>query len=403
MRRTILILLLLLAAAALTWLVVDRLAEAAPSRGPAAGTRAPVPVEIAAVTRGSIALRRTFSGTLEAAARFVVAPKVGGRLKSVDVDLGDVVERGQVVATIDDDEFVQAVQRAAADLAVAKASLAEATAALEIASRALKRAESMRDEGVTSETLLDTAIAKELASRSRVEVGKSNVVRAESDLESARIRLGYTRVVADWTDGDDSRVVAERYVDGGGVVSANARLLSIVELDPIVAVVEVPERDYARLAAGQKASLTTDSHPGRVFVGSISRIAPVFRRSTRQARVELLIENEDEMLKPGMFVRATLELLRVDDTIAVPFEALIERDGSTGLFVLDSDQTHSIWKPVVVGVREGERVQIVSGLDEATDATQVVTLGQALCDDGAPIVVAGTYIPKTSNKAKGSG
>lgn len=365
--------------------------EGAAGAEKAAPQRAPVPVEVGPVEHGPITLRRTLSGTLEAAAAFVVAPKVGGRLTGLDVDLGDTVTRGQVVAHIDDDEFVQAVTQAEADLAVARADQVEATSALEIAERALKRVESLRGEGVTSESQVDAARAGELAARAHVEVTRARVTRAEAELASARIRLGYSRVTADWSGGDDQRVVAQRWVDEGETVPAGAALLSIVELDPIVGVVFVPERDYARIAVGQTARLVTDTHPGRAFEGRVTRIAPVFRSSTRQARVELEVENADEALKPGMFLRATLDLEHVEEATIVPYDALAERDGRTGLFVLDPDGRTVRWREVEVGVREGARVQVSVASSEARAGEglsgKVVTLGQELCDDGATVRV----------------
>jgi multidrug efflux pump subunit AcrA (membrane-fusion protein) len=185
------------------------------------------------------------------------------------------------------------------------------------------------------------------------------------------------------------RVVAERFVDEGGTFSANTQLMTIVELDPIVGVVFVPERDYARLAVGQLATLVTDAHPGRTFEGRVTRIAPVFRRATRQARIELQVDNADEALKPGMFVRATIVLERVEDALVVPFDALTERAGEVGVFVLDASDERVRWRAVEVGVREGERVQVLGdGL-----AGRVVTLGQELCDDGARVAATDRSSP----------
>ncbi len=353
------------------------------------GQELPVPVEVARIERGSITSRRTFSGAIEATSEFVVAPKVAGQLVRLDVDLGDTVERGQVVAYLDDSEFAQAVLQAEAELAVARANEAEARSTIEIAQRALERVESLREEGVTSESELDAVRSDELASRARIKVTQANVVRVEAALEAARIRLGFTRVHADWNGGDDQRVVAERFVDDGGTVSANTPLVSIVEVDPVIAVVQVPEREYARLALGQRAVLTTDAYPERAFAGEIGRIAPVFRSSTRLARVELLVANADEALKPGMFVRVTLALEEVEDAAIVPYEALTERQTVPGVFVVDAAGERVAWCPVAVGVRDDDRVQVLP-LEVGTQLSgRVVVLGQEFCDDGGRIAVVG--------------
>jgi RND family efflux transporter MFP subunit len=110
-------------------------------------------------------------------------------------------------------------------------------------------------------------------------------------------------------------VVAERFVEEGDTVSANSPLLSVVELDPLQAVIHATERDYGRLTRGQDALLSTDAWPGEIFPARIERVAPVFQENTRQARVELRVENADHRLKPGMFIRATVVLERAADAL----------------------------------------------------------------------------------------
>lgn len=376
--------LILMAAGVVAGLVQQRLkdlAEAPAGRGD--GTRA-VPVEVAAIEQGPIELRRAFAGTLEANAEFVVAPKVSGRIEQLSADLADIVTRGQLVAKLDDAEYVQALAQAQAGLAVAKANLSEAESLLKIAERELQRLDKLRERGVSSESQRDAAKADQLAKQAHVQVTTAQVTRARAELETSRIRLGYTEVTAGWRGGDDRRVVAERYVDEGETVSANAPLLRIVELDPVTAVFFVTERDYALLQPGQSAVLSTDAYPDASFQGRITRIAPVFRESTRQARVELRVDNPQLRLKPGMFVRATVVLERVQEATIVPELALATRGGRNGVFVLAADGQSVRWREVQVGIREGKRVQVM-----AEDlATQVVTLGQQLLDDKSRVSIA---------------
>ena len=145
----ILIVLLVGTAAGLGWLIFGQYQE---RRGSSKSGRLsrPVPVEVAQIQRGPIALQRTFSGELEALAEFVVAPKVSGRVERVIVNIADTVKRGQIVAELDNDEYVQAVAQAQADLEVARANLSEADSALEIAKREFKRTESLLKRGIAS-------------------------------------------------------------------------------------------------------------------------------------------------------------------------------------------------------------------------------------------------------------
>jgi RND family efflux transporter MFP subunit len=355
----------------------------------------PVPVEVAPVEQGPIELWRSFTGTLEAAAEFVVAPKVSGRIEQLSVDLADTVSRGQLVARLDNAEYVQSQRQAEANLAVARANLGEAESLLVLAERELKRVDDLRKRSVISESQVDTARADQLAKKAHVDVTRAQLNRAEAELQAARIRLGYTEVSADWRGGDEQRVVAERFVDEGQTVAANAPLLRIVELDPVKAVFFVTEKDYASLQPGQRALLATDAYGNETFAGEITRIAPVFREATRQARVELQVANPGLRLKPGMFVRVTAVLQRVDNTLIVPEPALVKRDDRYGVFQVSDDGRAVRWQPVQLGIRQGDRVQVsAEGLDG-----RVVVLGQQLLDEGSSIAIAGETSDSTAGSA----
>ena len=373
------------------------------ARGSAAKPDLPVAVEVAAVTRGRIRDMRTFSGTLEARTRVVVATKISGRIERVFLDMADKVARGQVIAELDDDEYVQEVAQAEADLAVARANQARAESALTIAERALERARALNDQGMESESQFDVARSEHLAQGAAVKVAKAQVARSESAAATARIRLGYTKVRATWSSeaglsGAEPApwVVAERYVQQGDTVAANAPLLAIVELNPITAVLFVSERDYALLQVGQEVKLTTEAYPGEEFLGRIRRISPVFRQSSRQARVELEVANAEERLKPGLFVRSRVVLREVADATIVPEPALIKRGGVTGVFLLNEAGTGARWAPVQVGISEGERVQVtgdgISG--------RVVTLGQQLMDESSKLTIPAAHAAEVSSAGR---
>lgn len=342
-----------------------------------------VPVEAVNVMRGPIQLRRFFSGTLEARSEFVVAPKVSGRIERLNFNIGDPIEKGQVVGELDNEEYIQSVNQAKAEREVAKANLIEAQNALEIAGREMERFNTLRQRGVASEAQFDTVKANHLAKQSEVQIARAQVLRTEAALESARIRLGYTTIKAEWDEGDDQRIVAERYVDEGETVSANTPLLKICELNPIHGVVFVTERDYGKLKLLQKIEIVTDAFPDRTFSGHVERIAPVFKQETRQARVELLIENPEELLKPGMYIRATAILDDIADATILPEKAITKRGDQLGIFFIDEATNTARWREVVLGIQDGDRVQI---MDDQLSG-RVVTLGQQFLDDGTPVTI----------------
>ena len=366
----------------LGWIIFSQIQERSSTSKKDKALR-PVPVEVAQIQHGPIALQRTFSGELEARAQFVVAPKVSGRVERVLVNIADTVKRGQVVAELDNDEYVQAVAQAQADLEVAAANLSKARSDLETANREFKRTELLLKRGIASDSEFDAVRQDQLSKQAQLKVAEAQVAKAESSLETANIRLRYTEVTAGWTGGGEDRVVAERYVDEGQTVAANAPLLLIVELNPIIGVVFVTEGDYAHLKPGQPVSLTSDAYPGEQYPGSIDRIAPIFRQSTRQARIEMTIDNPQHRLKPGMFIRAQVVLSRVPEATIVPEQALTIRDDRSGVFIVSEDGRSVAWHEVKVGIREGDRIQV----EGAGLSGRVVTLGQQLVNDGSPITI----------------
>jgi RND family efflux transporter MFP subunit len=310
-------------------------------------------------------------------------------VESVFVDLADTVVRGQVVAALDNDEYVQAVTQAEADLVMARAKRAEATSALEIAEREFRRVESLLEDRIATDAQFDATRLNRLAREAQLKVAKAEVTKAEALLATARTRLGYTQVAADWTGGDKQRVVAERYINEGQTVAANTPLLLIVDLDPIVGIFFVTERDYAHLVPGQTVTLTTEAYPGEQFAGHIERIAPVFLQATRQARIEIVVANPGRRLRPGMFIRATVVLARLPEATIVPEQALTTRDNRPGVFVLNTDGRTVAWREVAPGIREGSRVQITGeGL-----TGRVVVLGQQLIRDGSPVTLPEESLP----------
>lgn len=356
--------------------------------------RESVPVEVATITKGAIHLRLSFTGTLEARAEFVVAPKVSGRIRSLAVDLSDTVKKGQLIAELDNDEAFQAVLQAKADLAVARATQAETESSLKIAIREFERVKRLKKKGIASDSQYDSAMANQLVKQSLVEVAKAQVLRASSLVTAADIRLGYSRVTADWPGNDDHRLVAERYVDAGQTVSANTPLVLISRLEPITGIVHATEKDYAGLSPGQSVSLTTDAYPEEIFHGRVDRISPVFNKSTRQARIELVISNPKIKLKPGMFIRAIVDVRTIPNATLVPEMAITSRDDQTGVFIITepdknrSDLTVS-WHPVTLGFIEKGQAQI-SG---AGLSGRVVILGQHLLNHGSVISIPGPEIP----------
>ena len=338
--------------------------------------------------------------------QFVVAPKVTGWLKQLLVNVGDTVRQNQVIAILDDEEFTQQVEQAKAELQVAKANAENCATDLDLAQREYERAKTLREKQIASASELDEAEATFNACQTKLKVSLAQATQKQAALEGANLRLSYTRVQAFWENGDQTRAVGERFVDEGALLQANQPIVSILQNDPLTAVVYVVEKDYPKVRVGQQAIVSTDAYPDKTFAGGIVRIAPLLKETSRQARVEIEIPNADHLLKPGMFIRAQIEFARHDNATLVPLAALVKRNGKQGVFIAEPAQAGSpeltlreqtgvgrpqstfstgraSFVPVTVGIISGEIVEVV----EPQITGSVVTMGNHLLEDGSNIVL----------------
>ncbi len=350
------------------------------------GSIVAIAVELSPAEHGSLVTRQRLAGNLEPAAEFQVAPKVAGQIVEVLADIGDSVARGDVVVRLDDAEFQQSVAQARAALAVAEARLQEARSAADLATRRLDRIERLESRGVASASELDDARGEAQAQQAAVAVARAQRDQAEAALNSAEVRLGYTRVRADWPGEDETRLVGERMVDAGDTVAANTPLLSIVDIDQLRAVIEVPQSLYGSLAVGDPAQILPPGPDSQAVEARISRIAPRFDPESRRTRVELIVDNQQRRLAAGMFVQVGLESRRVDDAVIVPRAALVSRQGRRGIFTVAPDADTASFVPVEVALETDDRAAL-RGIDSL--AGPVVVLGQDQLTDGAVITRAG--------------
>jgi RND family efflux transporter MFP subunit len=376
-----LVILAILVIAASCWLIYKRI-----SAGSDKGRRrskAAVAVEVAPVRTGTVRDIGLFTGSLLPKSQFVVASKVNGWLKKLLVNVGHTVKRDQVIAILDDDEFTQQVEQARAELEVAKANMENRISDLAIAEREFKRAKTLREKQIASESELDEAESQFNSSQARLKVSQAQVMQKEAALKTAQVRLSYTKIQAWWEQADETRVIGERFVDEGALLKANEPIVSILENSILTGVIHVIEQDYPKVRITQKATITTDAYPGKTFTGQVVRIAPMLKESSRQARVEVQIPNDDGLLKPGMFIRAQIEFAQHEDVIVIPAEALVERNGQQGVFIADLQVLKATFVPVTVGVLNSNEAQII----QPQLSGMVVTMGHHLLEDGSAITL----------------
>jgi membrane fusion protein (multidrug efflux system) len=216
----------------------------------------------------------------------------------------------------------------------------------------------------------------------------------QATVELRKRLLQDTRIVAPL-----SGTVGARSISPGQVISKNTTLTWLVDLELVKAEFNVPERFLGEIRQGQPVELAVAAYPKQKFKGEVYFIAPQVDPATRTVLVKARIPNADHKLKPGMFANFDLTLTLRQDAIVVPESALMATGERTSVYVIGADGTAQM-RPVKVGLRTANQIEIVSGLQEGekviTEGLQKVRPGGAVKVGGAPPSLSNTNQSKRS-------
>ena len=361
----------LLIAAAAYWLMRPK---AAPQTSPAAnpaGTSTSVARPALTVTgtqaqTQALPIKLTANGNIAAWQEASVGAEIGGlRLAEVLVNVGDTVQRGQVLARFATD----AVQ---ADLAQARAVVAEASASAQEATANADRVRALLNTGVFSGQQSSQYLTAEQTAKARVESAKA-VMAAQL------LRLKNTEVRA-----SDSGIISTRLATVGAVVGAGSELFKLIRQGRLEWRAEVGANELYRLPVGAAVSVAAAS--GSPVTGRVRTVAPTVDPQTRSGLVYVDLPSEPSKqagLKAGMFASGEFEL-GSSPALTVPQQAVVVRDGFSYVFRLNADQRVSQLK-VQTGRRVGERVELLDGVGAESS---LVASGAGFLNDGDLVKVA---------------
>lgn len=342
-----------------------------------------VAVEIGKIKTMNMSEMGTFSGNLIPKNGFIVAPKISGQLKKLRVNIGDTVKKGQLLAELDDRIYRQDYEKAKAALEIAKANAEQTKNAYEISVKELANQKSLYQKGFISKDEFDQYNLQYISNKAKNDVAQATVSSNKATLKSAEIELSYTKIIADWSDSGKYRVVGERFIDEGSMLTTNTSIVSIVDISTIIAVIDIIESDYTKIRIGQKAVITTDSYPNQQFNGRIARIAPVLQEASRQARVEIEINNVNSKLKPGMFAKVQLTYQQKKNITAIPAAALCKNMDKQGIFLVDKITRKVHFIEIEAGIQNNDFIEVVTPKIHG----DVVILGQDQLEDGKKIIL----------------
>lgn len=331
----------------------------------------PTAVEVVQVREVAGAGGIRYSATVEPDAQAAVAFRVSGYVESVNVEEGDRVKKGAVLATIRRSDYAE-------KLGQASASHAEAQAALTNAQSDLARAQQLFAANALTKPELDAAIAS-------VEIGRARVNRGRAAAGEASLALGDTTLVAP-IDG----VILRRSIERGDLGTPGAPTFILATTSTVRVVFGAPDNMLGALKPGQAIDVTTESIPDRTFTATVVRIAPAADAKTRVFDVELHIDNPADVLKPGMI--ASLEIRKgAAAMLAIPLDAVVRPPNAPdGYAVFVVEEGKAVARNVDLGEPMGNLVAVRGGLQRDE---RVVVSGPALLVDRQPVrvVSGGSY------------
>lgn len=277
----------------------------------------------APVERRRIVARVTASGTLQATVTVQVGAQISGRISKLNASYNSTVRKGDVIAKIDPQLFIAALEREKANYAAAKASLARAEAQQKDAELVQKRVKSLNEQGLASAAELQTADTAVAVAGAQTEVARATLQQQGAALNQAQVNLSYTDILSP-IDG----TVISRSVDVGQTVAASLQapvLFTIAEdLKKMEVHTSVAEGDVGRLQPGMESWFSVDAFPGQRFKGKIAQIRNAAQTVQNVVTYDAVIDvaNDDLRLRPGMTATTTIVVAEKHDVLAVPNAAM---------------------------------------------------------------------------------
>lgn len=309
--------------------------------------------------------------------------RVDGYIAKVYVEKGDLVKANQLLIEVDHSDYRHAVNQAKANLAAARARVAQQEASVRNASMTLNRMQSLiKDQFVSQQDLDNAQVAYDTAA-AVLDSLRAQVQQMDVALAQAETHLAYSYIRAPFAG-----YVAERNLDLGSYVSGTTAgtstlsrgILTLHEIQTVRILIEVVEKDVPLIQVGQKSEVRAEAYPDRVFEGTVTRVVQALNRATRTMTIEVDLPNKDHVLKGGMFARVEVLVGTHRNAIQVPIDAVSRLEDSQYVYIVREGKAQRV--PVEIGVRDENRVEITKGL---AGLEQVIISGKDLVHEGAPV------------------
>lgn len=311
----------------------------------AAVNATPVVAVVTAETQ-TVSQDAVYSTTIQANVVNNIVPQAGSRIRKINVEVGDFVKKGQILAEMD------------------RSNLNATELQLKNTRTEFERIKALYNKGGVSQSDYESA---ELA----LNVAKNSY---ENLLENTILRSP--------VDG----VVSARGYDQGDMYAMQGPLFVVQQISPVKMLVAVSEKDYTKVKVGDKVDLTVDAFEGEIFQGQVSMVYPVIDAATHTVSVEVKVANKDRKLRPGMYANARV-VFGTRKSVVLPSTAVLKQQGSgvkTAFVYNPADGTVDL-RTVTIGRQLGNEIEVLDGISEGE---QVVTKGQTSLRSGIKVELA---------------
>lgn len=274
-----------------------------------------------------------------------------GRVERIFVEIGDRVKKGDILVQMDRTQLQQAMVN------------------LKNTETDFMRLDTLNKVGSISKQQYDQM-------KARYDIAKSNV---EFLRENTTLRAPFDGVISGkyYEDG-------ELYSGMPNTTAGKAAILSIVQIDPLKVIVNISENYFPYIKTGMEATVTSDLYAEKIIIGKVLRVYPTIDPSTRSFTVEIKIDNTNNLLRPGMFCRVTLNLGE-EMALVVPAVAVLKMQGSNERYVFLEEDGVARYVTVSIGNRYDDKLEIIS--DKIREGSNLIVSGQARLVDGAHVKV----------------
>jgi len=328
---------------------------------------APPPAQISAVVAKSEIVPRSATGigSLAAVRQVTITPEIGGRVTAILFTPGEDVKAGELLVQLND--------------APDHGDLANYQAQARLAAVSLDRAQRLARNQYESQANVDQA-------QSQLDQAKALIQKTEAIIAQKQIRAPF------------AGRLGVRQIDLGQVLTAGTPIATLTDLSKLYVNFTLPSSMRAELKVGQRVDVTADAFPGRHFTATVTTIEPQISPTTRTITLQATMDNPDNMLLPGMFVNAAVQLPPGPQAVVLPETAVDYTLYGDSVYVVRESGKGADGKPVLTahrvpvktGKRWDDKVAILSGVKPGDE---VVAAGQIKVQDGGRVVVTGNPPP----------